>query len=250
MFLAMGAVARRDFDDARRIVAQLRRFSATDHLLSMAEMLAARVEGAAGEPGTARAHAEAAVTVAHRSRFPLRIAQALDLLARVTLRNDLARARAAYNEMVDVDRAHPHLERVAGQHTIAMLTSAQFTLAEHQPSQALPALREAAVHASEHGLPLAIRAAFVLAAALSDLDRPEAAATLAGFVTQARYSWYLPWIFWPDDLAVFEVRRSQLRTHVGDASYGAAIAKGAAMSLDDIGAFMVAVIDDVPRQKA
>jgi hypothetical protein len=37
---------------------------------------------------------------------------------------------------------------------------------------------------------------------------------------------------------------------MGDASYGDAIAKGAAMSLDDIGAFMLAVIDQVLRQKA
>jgi hypothetical protein len=250
MFLAMGAMARGDFDDARRIVAHQRRFSTTDHLLSHVEMLASRIEGAAGDPGTARAHAETAVTLARRSQFPLRIAQALDLLARVTLRNDLATARAAHNEMVDVERAHPHLEQVAGQHTMAVLTSAQFTLAEHQPNQALPALREVAVHASQQGLHVAIRAAFVLAAALSDLDRPEAAATLAGFVTESRYSWYLPWTFSPDDLADFQVHRSRLRSQMGDASYGAAIANGAAMSRADIGAFMLAVIDEVLGQKA
>jgi predicted ATPase len=250
MCLVMAAVARGDFDDARQIVAHLRGLSTADHLRSMAEIFASKIEGAAGDPGTARAHAETAVTVARRSQFPLRIAQALDLLARVTLRTDLTRARAAYNEMVEVERAHPHLEQVAGQHTVAVLTSAQFTLAEHQPNRALPALREVAVRASQQGVHVTIRAAFVLAAALSDLDRPEAAATLAGFVTQSRYSWFLPWTFWPDDLADFEVRRSQLRTQMGDAPYGAATAEGAAMSLDDIGPLMVTVIDEVLRQQA
>jgi predicted ATPase/class 3 adenylate cyclase len=250
MWLSMAAVARGDFDDARQTVALLRGHTTTDHHLAFAEMFAARVEGAAGYAIAARAHAEAALKLARRSQFPVRIAQALDLLARVTLRFDRAAANAAYNEMVDVERAHPYLERGAGQHTMRLLTSAELNLAENQPARALPPLREAAAHATKQGLLVAFRAAVILAVALEDLNRADPAATLAGFVTESRYRWYLPWTVWPDDLADFHLRQSQLRAQMGDAPYSIAMAKGAAMSLDDIGAFMVAVIDDLGGENA
>jgi predicted ATPase/class 3 adenylate cyclase len=250
MWLTMAAVARGDFEDARQTVAQLRGHTNTDHHLAFAEMFAARVEGAAGDPSAARAHAEAALKRARRSEFPVRIAQALDLVARVTLRFDRAAANVAYNEMVDVERDHPYLERGEGQHTLRLLTSAQLNLAEHQPARALPALREAAAHSTKQGLPVAFRAAFVLAAALADLDRADPAAALAGFVTESRYRWYLPWTIWPDDLADFHLRQSRLRAQMGDAPYNTAIGRGAAMLLDDIGAFMVAVIDDMGSENA
>jgi hypothetical protein len=246
--LGMAALARGDLDAARQISAQQRGVSNNDHQLSIAEMFASRVEMAAGDAGAARAHAQAALTLARRCQYPLRITQALDLLARVTLRNDPPSARAAHAEMVEVERAHPYLERVGGTHIGGVLTSAQLTLAEHRPGEALPALREAAAHASEENLLFAIRAALVLAQALSDLDRSDPAATLVGFATQSRYSWSLPLTLWPDDQAEFQLSQSQLRTHMGDGAYNTAIAKGAALSLDETGAFMVAAIDDVIGQ--
>jgi hypothetical protein len=167
----------------------------------------------------------------------------LDLLARVTLRTDPPTARAAHAEMVELVRAHPYLE-VAGQHIWAGLTSAQLTLAEHRPREALPALREAAVHASEQSLLVVIRASLVVAQALSDLDRSDPAATLVGFATQSHYSWGLPFV----DQAEFQLSQSRLRTRMGDGAYNTAIAKGAALSLDEIGAFMVGAIDDVTGQ--
>jgi hypothetical protein len=103
----------------------------------------------------------------------------------------------------------------------AALLSAELTLAERRPGQALPALREAAVHASEEGLLFAIRAARVLAQALSDLDRSDPAATLVGFATQSRYSWSLPLVA-PDDQAESQLSQSQLRTQMGDVAYNTA----------------------------
>jgi predicted ATPase/class 3 adenylate cyclase len=242
--LGMAALARGDFDDARRTLAQQRRLSNHDHQLSLAEALASRVETAAGDAGTARAHVQNALTLARRSQLPLRIAQALDLLARATMRSDPSTARAAHAEMVELVRAHPYLE-VAGQHTRAVLTSAELTLAEHRPGEALPALREAAVHAREQDLFFGIRAALVLARAFSDLDRSDPAATLVGFATQSRYSWSLPVTMGPDEPAELLLVQSQLRTQMGDGAYHTALAKGAALPLDEIGAFMVAAIDDV-----
>jgi predicted ATPase/class 3 adenylate cyclase len=246
--LGMAALARGDLDAARQISAQQRRISNNDHQLSVAEMFASRVEMAAGDAGAARANAQAALTLARRCQYPLRITQALGLLARVTLRNDPPSARAAHAEMVEVERAHPYLERVGGTDIGGALLSAELTLAERRPGQALPALREAAVHASEQNLLFAIRAALVLAQALSDLDRSDPAATLVGFATQSRYSWSLPLTLWPDDQAEFQLSQSQLRRQMGDGAYNTAIAKGAALSLDEIGAFMVAAIDEVIGQ--
>jgi hypothetical protein len=80
--LGMAALARRDLDDARQTLAQQRRLSDNDDQLSMAEMSAHAVERAAGDAGAARAHVEAAVTLARRSQHPLRIAQALDISRR------------------------------------------------------------------------------------------------------------------------------------------------------------------------
>jgi hypothetical protein len=208
-------------------------------------MFASAIERAGGDEGAARAHVEAAVTLARRSQHPYRIAQALDTFARVTLRHDQPAARAAHAEMVELERAHPYLERVQDTHLRAVLTSAELTLAEHRSREALPALREAAVHASEQHLFLAIRAPLLLAQALSDLDRPDPAATLVGFATQSPYSWSLTLTVGPDDQAEFQLRQSQLRTQMGDRAYNTAIAKGAALSRDQIGAFMVAAIDDV-----
>jgi hypothetical protein len=168
----------------------------------------------------------------------------LDLLARVTLHNDPPTARAAHAELVELVRAHPYRE-VAGRPIRAVLTAAELALAEHRSGEALPALREAAVHAREQDLLLVIRAALVLAQALSDLDRPDPAATLVGFATQSPYSWSLPITVGPDDQAEFQLRQSQVRTHMGDSAYNTALARGAALSLDQIGAFMVAAIDDV-----
>jgi hypothetical protein len=150
--------------------------------------------------------------------------------------------------MVELVRAHPYLE-VAGQNIWAGLTSAELTLAEHRPGEALPGLREAAVHAREQSLLLVIRASLVLAQALSDLDRSDPAATLLGFATQSRYSWSLTLTIGPDDHREFQLSQTRLRTQMGDGAYNTAIAKGAALSLDQIGAFMVAAIDDVTGQR-
>jgi non-specific serine/threonine protein kinase len=243
--LGGAAQARGDLDQARQIAAQQRRLSHNDHLLSLAEMSACRVERQAGDMGAARAHAQTALTLARRSQFPLRIAQALDLLARVTLHNDPPTARAAHAEMVEVVRAHPYLE-VGGQHLSALLTSADLTLAERRPGEALPSLREAAVHSED--LLFAMRTAVALAQALSDLDRSDRAATLVGFATQSRFSWIVPLIVGPDDRGELQLCQSRLRTQMGDSVYTSAVAKGAALSLDQIGAFMVAAIDDVTGQ--
>jgi hypothetical protein len=245
--LVMAALARGDLDDARQNLAQQRRLSDNDDLRSWAEIFAFMVERAAGDASAARAHAEAAVTLARRSQHPLRIALALDQLARVTLRHDPPSARAVHAEMVELVRAHPYLE-VAGQHIWAGLTSAQLTLAEHRPGEALPGLREVAVHAREQGLHFVLRASLVLAQALSDLDRSDPAATLVGFATQSPYSWNLPLIMGPDDQAEFQLRQSRLRSEMGDDAYNTAIAKGATLSLDQIGEFMVAAIDGVTGQ--
>jgi hypothetical protein len=238
--LGMAALARGDLYDARQILAQRRRLANHDHQLSMVEMMAYWLETAAGDAGAAQAHVQAALTLARRSQFLLRIAQALDLLARATLRSDPPIARAAHAEMVELVRAHPYLE-VAGQHISALLTSAELTLAEHRPGEALSTLRQAAVHVRGPGLPVVIRAALVLAHALSDLDRSDPAATLVGFATQSGYNWSL--IF--HDPAELQLRQSRLRTHMGDDAYNTAITEGAALSLDEIGAFMVTAIDDV-----
>jgi hypothetical protein len=149
--------------------------------------------------------------------------------------------------MIELVRAHPFLE-IAGQHIRALLTSAELSLAEHRPREALPGLREAAVHATEQSMHFVIRAALGLARALSDLDRSDRAATLIGFVTQSPYSWNLPLIMGPDDQAGFQLRQSRLRSEMGDGACSTAIAKGAALSRDQIGAFMVTAIDDVTGQ--
>jgi hypothetical protein len=52
----------------------------------------------------------------------------------------------------------------------------------------------------------------------------------------------------PDDQAEFQLRQSRLRSEMGDGPYNTAVAKGAALSLDQIGPFMVAAIDDAIGQ--
>jgi predicted ATPase/class 3 adenylate cyclase len=240
LVLSFCALARGQPDDARQTVAEAQRQFDMPVNRGWFEMLAARVETAAGNPIAARRHAETAIQLARRIDHPLRLAQALRALADVTVRDDPSTARTAIKELVTLERAHAHLGRAL---TPSVIPSARLSLATHDQTSALHALRAAAELAREIGLFTAIAAAAILIGVLAELHQPQPAATLAGALTEGPYAPLLVLVTQPDDRDQLDVELANLRAHLGHNAYDNAIAAGAAMSLDDIIDTMTAAID-------
>jgi hypothetical protein len=241
--LTFCAVARGDFDNARELLAQARRRVDRDHSIAFLELLAARVELAAGELAAARRHAETAVSLARRTAFPFRLAQALSLLAATTVRTDPSTARTAVTEIVALERVYSHLPHSGGGYGMA-LVPAKLSLAAHDDRDALHTLRTAAESARENGPLTALAVAVVLVGVLGRLARPHRAATIGGVLTEGPYAPLLPIATEPDERAQLRLDLADLRDRLGDDDYATALATGAAMHLDGIVDTLLAAIDD------
>jgi predicted ATPase/class 3 adenylate cyclase len=241
--LTFCAIAHGDFDNARELLAQARRGVDPDHSIAFLELHAACVELAAGELDAARRHAETAVSLARRTDFPFRLAQALSLLGEVTVRNDPSTAHAAVAEIVALERVYPHLPHSGGGYRMA-LVPAKLSLAVHDDRNALHTLRAAAESARENGPLTALAIAVTLISVLARLAGPRQAATIGGVITEGPYAPLLPIATEPDDRAQLRLDLTELRNRLGDDDYATALATGAAMHLDAVVDTLLAAIDD------
>jgi predicted ATPase/class 3 adenylate cyclase len=234
------AIGRLRFDDARATLADAQqRFDAT-HSLALFALHAARIEIAAGDPDSARHHAQHAVHLARQASFPLRIVQALRALADATVRHDPPTAHAALEELAVLEDTHPHLARTGVYST--HLASARLSLIEHDPFAALLTLQAAADAARDIGLFTAIGVATILSGLLADLNQPQPAATLAGVISHGPYAPLLALVTEPNDRHELERRLAELRSRLGQGPYEHAITTGAAMPLDHVIDTMTAAI--------
>jgi predicted ATPase/class 3 adenylate cyclase len=239
--LTFCAIAKGDFDDARELLDEARRRSdTTEHNTAFWESHAALVERAAGDGVAARRHAETAVQLARRADFPFRLAQALSILAGVTVRNDPSTARAAIEELATLERAYPHLGRAGGSHGTA-LVSAKLSLGAHDHRAALQTLRAAAELARDNGIVSAVGIAAVLIGVLARLHQPRHAATLAGVLTKGPYG---PLLLIAAEPEALQLHLANLRDELGQDDYTTATAAGAAMHLDAIIDTIIAAIDE------
>jgi hypothetical protein len=198
---------------------------------------------AAGEPAAARRHAENAVQLARRTDFAFRLAQALSLLAAVTVRTDPSTAHAAMTEIEELERLYSHLPHSGGGYGMA-LVPAKLNLAAHDDRNALHTLRTNAESARENGPLTALAVAVALVGVLARIGLPDRAATIGGALTEGPYAPLLPIATEPDERDQLRSDLADLRDRLGADHYATAVATGAAMHLDAVVDTLLAAIDD------
>jgi predicted ATPase/class 3 adenylate cyclase len=247
--LAFTAMARGDFNEARRLVREGLDLVDADHERSWFEFHAARIEYAAGDRIEARRHAQAAIDLARRADFPLRLGQGLSALASATVRTDPLTARAALDEIADIVRANPYLRDRGAFSTVVPTVQLELTTGDYRG--ALAELREEAVRAREVAQSLkTISVAALSVHVLAHLGHPEPAARLAGVVTQGPYARLLGLVGEPEDRAELEKTIVSLRGQLDPESYAHATTTGASLSISDIIDTVIVAIDDATAAPA
>jgi predicted ATPase len=241
--LVFTAIARGEFDDARRLVREGLELADTDDLRAWFEFHAARIEFAAGDRLQARRHAEAAVDFARRANFPMRLGQGLSVLATATVHTDPRTARAALDEIADIVRSNTYLKIRGAFSTV--VPAVQLKLNTGDYPGALAELHEAAIRAREVAQTFrAMGAAVLSVGVLADLGHPVPAATLAGAVTQGPHARLVALVCEPDDRKELEHTIIALRRQLDPDTYAHAFATGAGLSINDAIDVLLTAIDD------
>jgi predicted ATPase/class 3 adenylate cyclase len=241
--LVFTAIARGDFDDARRVALEALDQVDADHARSYFEFHAARIELAAGDRVEARRHAEAAIDFARRASFPMRLAQGLTALASATVRTEPLTARAALEEISDIARSEPYLETRGAFSAVVPTVRLKLTTGDYR--SVLPELREAAIRAREVTQSLRTMGAAVLAVdVLAHLGHRVPAVTLAGAVTQGPYARIIGLVCEPEDRKEVEETIGTLRAQLDPEIFAHAMATGATLSISDIIDILLTAIDD------
>jgi hypothetical protein len=229
------------YDEARKLVADARReleqIGASAFARAFLESSAGFARALAGDLAFAREHSELAIPLARTTRNPSLIAASLFGIALATLQTDPEQALAAIDESIALTRGGAS-EIVLG-FVLAMRAKLR-TLAGDRIG-ALSDLREAVATASEKAdLVVLLTALGRGAEILARLEEAEPAAVLAGLAAGPMQ----PLDSLPREERVD--RRQALeeaRIALGSAAYDTAVARGEAMSVEDVTTYVLAELD-------
>ncbi len=234
-----------DWNAAVRVIADaevaLRAAGDAPRGLSFLYSAAANFHNLLGDDTGALADAELALQAARRSQNPTATASAQFARAVALTRDDPAAAARALDESIEIGR----LGTSGGLLGFALARRAVLRADAHDHAGARRDVREAVKHGHERGdQPMLTSALESAVAVLHALGRDEAAAVLAGAVgagvtTGVARSLAGGMIA---DLGVASALE-RARVALGDDAYAEAIARGAAMSLDETVAYVFSVLD-------
>jgi predicted ATPase/class 3 adenylate cyclase len=222
-------------DEGRRALAATD--GATGVVDSMLHAFAAIAHNVAGDPDAARTEAEAAVRVARELRHSSALATALSALGQSLVRTSPEEALAALEESQALVRSGATDVMFAN----TLVHIARLRARTGDIPGALAALRDAVAHAYDVGDQVNLAGLFNHGVEiLFGLGFAEPAAVLVGVVQGKGY----PHLAGPE-LAEWELLVTRVRDALGKKLFADAAARGAAMSLDEADAFVVATLDEL-----
>ncbi len=200
------------------------------HTKAFYELLIARTEATRGDPGAARLHATEAVRLAREARFPMRLAQALSLLAS-SCRDDFESARRAADEAVACARVSGIKSTLAS----AIMCQAELAGIAGDVREAVVFVRAASVAwIDDISSTVVVNTAARIATIFASVDDLGAAAVLGGFATAGCFSHLVPAAVDPSLRDDLDATLDRARTNLGDETFSAETARGAVMSSDEV----------------
>jgi len=245
--LGMCATIRGDHDRALKILADGRRTMQqlgfdTFHHHAYFESLLAGVEANRGDAVASRAHAAEAVRLARESQLPMRLGQALAILARSSYRDDPDVAERALEEVVAMGPEELGDTSMLG---IALSLRAECRFAAGDPRSALEFIDQALVAFGDNPFVQSVaRTAATGALILAALGEPTTAAVLAGAATEGHHARLLRHTLDERIRTDLDETGEGLRTTLGVDAYESAVVQGVAMSTDDLLRFLRHAVDD------
>ncbi len=201
------------------------------HTKAFYELLIARTEAMRGDPSAGRRHAEEAVRLAREAEFPMRLAQALTVFASLCSDDDFELARRAADEAVACARASGIHSTLAS----AVMCQAELAGIAGEVREAIVFLRAAVVEwMDDISSTAVVNTAARSSAMFARIDDLGAAAVLGGFTTAGPFSHLLPAAVDPSVGVDLHAALDRARTNLGEETFRAETARGAAMSSDDV----------------
>jgi predicted ATPase/class 3 adenylate cyclase len=242
LVLAWNELGRGRLDTAREVLDRGQRDGSRGddppHWDAFWAIMRAHVDLTAGDTTAARRHAVDAVALARNADFPLRLAQALNVLAAATLRDDPTTAQKAVTEACEL------AGDLAAGAVNQWITAARLSLLAGDREGALGHLQRSGSVAQYEGVFSAISTAAVAVVVLAAFEpTQESAAELAGVVTAGPYAHLLVISTSPEDRRDIEEAARRLRVELGDAAFEGAVARGAALTAESLPEFTARAID-------
>ena len=237
---AVVAMTQAEYETAYAIVDEGRRSLEGGEATAVAAMLhavAAIAHNAAGDSEAARAEAETGVVIARALRHSSALATALSALGQARLRDDPDAALAALEES-------QALVRSGATDVMFANTSMQIARLRAQRGDVaggLDALRAGVRHAADAGDRVYLAGLMQYAAdVFAALDHPEPAAVVAGLVDEKGFHHFVG-----VEAGEWQYALETARRALGDARFKEALARGAAMTLDDAVDYILGTLDNV-----
>jgi predicted ATPase/class 3 adenylate cyclase len=195
------------------------------------ETIIATIEDARGDSASAQVHATEALELARRANLPVRLAQALITLARVSYRRDPAAALLALDEAASLP------PEVLSPTLAAWMSStrAHMCFAIGDSTGTLSALQEAVAASGDDANVIAVaRTAALCATVFADIGEPTTAAVLAGAAVASHHGSLFLFLIDARTRAELDRTIERLRAALGADAYDTGARRGSEMETDEL----------------